>query len=353
MFQEYVSFIALVGGLFVVAGGIHIEVPGRAGPLANPGFLLAGAVLANVLGTTGAAMLLIRPWLRLNDGRARAYHLIFFIFIVANVGGCLTPVGDPPLLLGYLQGVPFWWVARHCWPMWAAGVGLLLAIFYGVDQWHQLRRPILPPPAKSGNSGRLEGKRNLFFLAVILGAVFVEHPAFLREGLMAAAAAGSYFTTKKSVRATNGFNFHPLREVAVLFAGIFATMIPVLDWLAGPAMTRLGHHATPAMLYWGSGLLSGVLDSAPAYLAAFSTLAGGADAAGLLSHQAAGLTAVSVGTVFFGAATYLGNGPNFMVKVMAEERNIPMPSLGGMVLKYTLPVLLPVLGIVWVCFFRS
>ena len=277
MFHEYVSFIALVGGLFVVAGGIHIGVPGRSGPAANAGFLLAGAVLANVLGTTGAAMLLIRPWFRLNDGRVRAYHLIFFIFIVANVGGCLTPVGDPPLLLGYLQGVPFGWVAGHCWPMWAVGVGLLLAVFYGVDRWHQLRRPVSPPPAESGNRWRLEGKRNLFFLAVILGAVWVEHPVFLREGLMAAAAAGSYFTTKKSVQAANGFTFHPLREVAVLFAGIFATMIPVLDWLAGPAMARLGDHATPGLLYWGSGLLSGVLDSAPAYLAAFSTLAGGAD----------------------------------------------------------------------------
>jgi Na+/H+ antiporter NhaD/arsenite permease-like protein len=336
----------------VVAGGIHIGVPGRSGPAANAGFLLAGAVLSNVLGTTGAAMLLIRPWLRLNHGRARAYHLIFFIFIVANVGGCLTPVGDPPLLLGYLQGVPFWWVARHCWPMWAAGVGLLLAVFYGVDRWHQLRQPA-PPPAEPGISWRLEGKRNLFFLAVILGAVFVEHPVFLREGLMAGAAAGSYYTTKKSVHAANGFNFHPLREVALLFAGIFATMIPVLDWLAGPVAERLGSHATPGLLYWGSGLLSGVLDSAPAYLAAFSTLAGGADPAGLLAHQAAGLTAVSVGTVFFGAATYLGNGPNFMVKAMAEEQNIPMPALAGMVFKYTLPVLLPVLGVVWALFFRS
>jgi Na+/H+ antiporter NhaD/arsenite permease-like protein len=240
--------------------------------------------------------------------------------------------------------------------MWAAGVGLLLAVFCAVDRWHQVRRPVPPPAAEPGNSWRLEGKRNLFFLAVILGAVFVEHPVFLREGLMAAAAAGSYFTTKKSVQAANGFTFHPLREVAVLFAGIFATMIPVLDWLAGPAMARLGSHATPGLLYWGSGLLSGVLDSAPAYLAAFSTLAGGAggaDPAGLLAHQAAGLTAVSVGTVFFGAATYLGNGPNFMVKAMAEERNVPMPSLAGMVLRYTLPVLLPVLGVVWACFFRS
>ena len=137
--HEYLSFVTLVGGLFVVSGGIHIGIKGQGSPLVNAGFLLAGAVLANVLGTTGAAMLLIRPWMRLNEARIRAYHIVFFIFIVANAGGCLTPVGDPPLFLGYLQGVPFWWVAQHCWPMWAVAVGLLLGIFYGLDTFHHRR----------------------------------------------------------------------------------------------------------------------------------------------------------------------------------------------------------------------
>jgi Na+/H+ antiporter NhaD/arsenite permease-like protein len=355
MAHEYVGFITLIGGLFVVAGGIHLQVGGRTGPLANTAFLLAGAILANLLGTTGAAMLLIRPWLRLNEGRVRAHHLIFFIFIVANVGGCLTPIGDPPLFLGYLQGVPFWWVAQYCWPMWAVAVGLLLAIFYGVDKWHHLRHPAPLSSTLPKQPWHMAGGSNLLFLAIMLGAVFVEHPPILREGLMISAAAGSYLTTRKTVHTANGFNFHPLAEVALLFAGIFATMLPALDWLTAQAPELLGNNPAPGLYYWGTGALSSLLDNAPAYLAFLSTLKGltpGSDTAALLHHHAAALTAISVGSVFFGAATYLGNGPNFMVKAIADEQKTPMPSFTGMVIKYTLPVLLPVLALVWWCFFR-
>ena len=230
--HEYVSFIALIGSLFVVSGGIHIRVKGEATPRANVIFLLMGAVTANFFGTTGAAMLLIRPWIRMNQYRVTAHHIVFFIFIVANVGGCLTPIGDPPLFLGYLQGVPFWWVAKNCWPMWATGVAILLAIFYAVDRINFVRaRRQIREKETADETWSFDGLPNLFFLAVILGAVFVSHPIFFREALMLAAALGSYFTTKKSVHEANDFNFHPILEVAVLFAGIFATMMPALDWL--------------------------------------------------------------------------------------------------------------------------
>ena len=230
--HDYLSFIMLVGSLFVVSGGIHIKVKGEATPLANVFFLFIGAVLANLLGTTGAAMLLIRPWIRMNQYRVTAHHIVFFIFIVANVGGCLTPIGDPPLFLGYLQGVPFWWVAEHCWPMWATGVGILLAIFYVVDRLNFIRAPReIRQRETAHETWKFEGLANLLFLAVILGAVFIHRPVFLREGIMLAAAAGSYFTTAQSVHEANRFHFQPIQEVAILFMGIFATMIPALDWL--------------------------------------------------------------------------------------------------------------------------
>ena len=189
MGHDYAGFIALIGSLFVVSGGIHIRVNHGATPAGNALFLLAGAILANLLGTTGASMLLIRPWIRMNQPRVRAHHVVFFIFIVSNVGGCLTPIGDPPLFLGYLNGISFWWVAVHCWPMWAVGVGALLAFFFVVDGFHYRRAP---EPARETRTPRepwrCEGLPNLIFLAVILGAVFVNHPPFAREGLMLAAA---------------------------------------------------------------------------------------------------------------------------------------------------------------------
>ena len=355
--HEYFSFIALVGSLFVVSGGIHIGVKNEATPLANVVFLLIGAVIANVLGTTGAAMLLIHPWIRMNQPRVAAHHIVFFIFIVANVGGCLTPIGDPPLFLGYLQGVPFWWVARNCWPAWLLATGLLLGIFYALDQKNFLATPrVVREPAAGRETWKLDGRANLFFLAVILGAVFVNRPPFLREGLMLAAAAGSWFTTKKSVHAANGFNFHPVQEVAVLFAGIFATMMPALAWLNQNAATVLGQNPSPGIFYWGTGALSSALDNAPTYLGFFGALHGVAGTTGteeLLASHARHVLAISLGAVFFGAATYIGNGPNFMVKAIAEQNGVKMPAFIGFIVKFSLPFLLPVLALVWLVFFRS
>jgi Na+/H+ antiporter NhaD/arsenite permease-like protein len=355
--EDYISFIMLVGSLFVVSGGIHINVRGQATPLVNVVFLFIGAVLANVLGTTGASMLLIRPWIRMNQYRVTAHHIVFFIFIVANVGGCLTPIGDPPLFLGYLQGVPFWWVAKHCWPMWVAGVSMLLAIFYMVDRLNFLRAPReIRQFETAQETWKFEGLANLFFLAVILGAVFINRPIFLREGILLAAALGSWFTTAKSVHQANRFDFHPIREVAILFIGIFITMIPALDWLDLNARSVLGARPAPGVFYFGTGILSGMLDNAPTYLSFLSALFGTSDARDigeLLDTNTLNLVAISVGAVFFGAATYIGNGPNFMVKAIADHEKIRVPTFPGFIGKFTLPFLLPVLLVVWLIFFRG
>ncbi len=355
--HEYISFIALVGSLYVVSGGIHIGVKGEATPFKNVIFLLIGAVLANVLGTTGAAMLLIRPWIRMNKYRITAHHIVFFIFIVANVGGCLTPIGDPPLFLGFLQGIPFWWVAENCWPMWLLGVGLLLAIFYFIDRKNFLRAPRAVREKETAHeTWHIEGLPNLFFLAVILVAVFVAKPLFLREILMLAAAAGSYFTTRKSVHAANHFNFHPIQEVAVLFAGIFTTMMPALAWLDRGSQSLLGQNPAPGIFFWGTGVLSSALDNAPTYLGFLRALhgtAGAEDIHGLLATHTHHVLAISIGAVFFGAATYIGNGPNFMVKAIAEQNQVRMPSFVEFILKFSLPFLLPVLIIVWSIFFQG
>ena len=355
--HDYVSFIVLIGSLFVVSGGIHIRVKGEATPLANVVFLFVGAVVANFLGTTGASMLLIRPWIRMNKYRVTAHHIVFFIFIISNVGGCLTPIGDPPLFLGYLQGVPFWWVAEHCWPMWATGMGLLLVMFYVVDRANFGRAPREIRKMETGHEiWKFDGLMNLAFLAVILGAVFINRPLLLREAVMLAAAFGSYFTTEKSVHDANRFDFHPIREVAILFIGIFATMIPALDWLGANAHELLGQNPAPEVFYWGAGALSSALDNAPTYLGFLNALFGTSGAGGigeLLSQHALSLVAISVSAVFFGAATYIGNGPNFMVKAIADHEKIRTPTFPGFILKFTLPFLLPVLAAIWLIFFRG
>lgn len=409
--HEYLSFIALIGSLFVVSGGIHINVKGEASPTVNVVFLLIGAVIANLLGTTGASMLLIRPWIRMNKYRITAHHIVFFIFIVSNVGGCLTPIGDPPLFLGYLYGIPFWWVAEHCLPMWAMGIGILLAMFYVVDRINFNKAPRAVRQKETAHEEwRFEGLSNVFFLAVILFSVFVNRPVFLRELLMVGAAVGSYFTTKKQVHESNHFNFHPIKEVAILFVGIFATMMPALDWLAGNAKELLGSGPAAGVFYWGAGSLSSVLDNAPTYLsflsASFGSFVNHDIVAQVQAHIASGavdlnhlagpgaeqvrqtlaalqkyhndhvlaktvstqeievcfllgnaafnkyILAISIGAVFFGAGTYIGNGPNFMVKSIADHAKVPTPTFLNYFWKFTLPFLLPMLVIVWLVFFR-
>jgi len=360
--HEYLSFIILIGSLFVVAGGIHLTVKGEATPWENVRFLLIGGLAANLLGTTGVSMLLIRPWIRMNRHRVGPHHIVFFIFIVSNVGGCLTPIGDPPLFLGYLKGVPFWWVAQHAWPMWLTGLTMLLVIFFIVDRLNYRRvSNYMKSVAEAPDTYQFAGLHNLLFLGVIIGAVFVNKPAFLREILMLAAAAGSWMTTRRTIHESNAFNFHPIKEVIILFAGIFATMMPALDWLEANASTyadKLGGF-TPGLFYWGSGILSSVLDNAPTYLSFLSAASGETvnDPAGIAALTAdptfSGLLiAISIGSVFFGANTYIGNGPNFMVKAIADQQMVETPSFLGYIFRFTLPVMLPVLVVVWLLFFR-
>ena len=360
--HDYVSFIALVGSLFVVAGGIHIRVSGgESKPWMNCVFLIIGAVLANIIGTTGASMLLIRPWIRMNKYRFTSLHTVFFIFIISNVAGALTPIGDPPLFLGYLQGVPFWWVMEHCWKIWLVAIFALLAAFYFLDRLNFLKAPrkIRELETARHEVWKIEGLHNLVFLALILGAVFVSEPVGLREALMLAAALGSYFTTKKPVHEANEFNFGPIREVAWLFLGIFATMVPALDYLQ--------HHAgslgirEPVHFFWCSGLLSGVLDNAPTYLtflaAAFGlhdlSLGNPAHMAQFRAQHGAFLAAVSMGSVFFGAMTYIGNGPNLMVKAIVDQSKVHTPNFFTYVLRFSLPFLVPVFVLVTRLFFTK
>jgi len=359
---DYFSFICLVGTLFVVAGGVHLKVKGEATPLANVVFLLLGAVIANVIGTTGASMVLIRPWVRMNKIRSSPYHVVFFIFIVSNVGGALTPVGDPPLFLGYLRGVPFFWLIQHVMLQWLVTVGAILAAFYVFDRrsFHRMPRRLQADVETHPETWRFDGAVNVLLLLVIIAAVFLPDRNFLREGTMLLAAVASLLVTPKQVHEENQFSFGPIKEVAVLFAGIFATMLPALDYLAmhGPSF----HIVQPLQYYFASGALSSVLDNAPTY-AAFFQLAQTTAAAQLpqafaaAPHDVAGMTAVllaqrplyvigvSLGSVFFGAMTYIGNGPNFMVKAIAHDAGVHCPTFLGYIFKYSLPILLPILAL--------
>ncbi len=354
--REYVSFIALIGSLFIVASGIRIETMRPATPGVNALFLLIGAALANVIGTTGAAMLLIRPWIGMNKRRVTGYHVVFFIFIVANVGGCLTPIGDPPLFLGFLKGVPFWWPLAHLWPAWLVGVGGLIGVFFLIDRRNFLRAPVEVREAKRGAHGwRFEGMHNLLFLGMILAGVFL--PFGARETLLLLAAACSWMMTPNSIHSANNFNLAPLKEVAWLFLGLFLTMTPALQWLEMHA-AELGLRG-PMQFYWLTGALSGVLDNAPTYLAFLATAAGlaglnidtPADVVRLVAERERFVVAISLGAVFFGAMTYIGNGPNFMVKTIAQQQRVETPGFLGYLVRFALPILGPLLVLIGLLFF--
>jgi Na+/H+ antiporter NhaD/arsenite permease-like protein len=358
--HEYFSFICLIGSLFVVAGGIHLKMKGESTPVENIVFLTVGALITNLIGTTGASMLLIRPWIRMNKYRITAFHIVFFIFIISNCGGALTPIGDPPLFLGYLRGVPFFWLVEHAMLPWLVCVGLLLAAFYAYDRanFAKVPKPVQAHAAEP-DTWRFDGGINVLFLLVIVGAVFLPEITFLREGVMIAAAVASYKITPRLVHEENHFNFGPIKEVAWLFIGIFLTMMPALDYL-GQHGREFGF-THPLQYYFSTGLLSAVLDNAPTYLnflklaEASLTAPGTSETAGvaaLLAQAPSFVVAVSLGAVFFGAMTYIGNGPNFMVKSIAESANVKVPTFFGYVFKYSLPVLLPILAVVGWLFVR-
>jgi Na+/H+ antiporter NhaD/arsenite permease-like protein len=364
--HEYAAFIILLGALFVISGGIVVRGTLAGTPGLNVALFGVGAALASLIGTTGASMVLIRPLLRANSVRQRKAHVVvFFIFVVSNAGGLLTPLGDPPLFLGFLRGVPFLWTLR-LWPVWLLVNGLLLAVFYVVDSTIFRREDVATPgdldeiALKHQVPLHIAGKRNFFFLAGVVVALLASGawglPPGVQEGGMLLMAALSWFWTPMALRKENGFSWGPIVEVAVLFAGIFATMVPALQILNARG-AEFGLYK-PWHFFWASGSLSSFLDNAPTYLTFTAAASGllGTDAANLAqllaTQRGTGLLyAVSAGSVLMGANTYIGNGPNFMVRAIAEGGGVRMPSFFGY-MAWSGAILLPIFGVVTFVFFR-
>jgi len=360
--EDYAGFIVLVGSLYIVSGGIVIEIERSATPLSNCVLLLLGAILSNVVGTTGASMLLIRPYLRMNRGRLRPYHVIFFIFLVSNIGGLLAPVGNPPLFLGYLNGVPFWWTLDRCRWIWLAAVSMLLLVFFVRDVFCYSKTQPISSTDRTGPAVGILGVHHLLFMVAIVWAVFLPGMFELgwttkvllsREVIMTVAAIASLLLTPQSIHQRNDFSPKPLIEVAILFLGIFSTMAAALAWLDANA-SRL-QLQTPGQFFFAAGGLSSILDNAPTYLSFFHIVldkSPGRDVHLLLSDPqlSRNLVAISVGAVLFGACTYIGNGPNFMVKSIAERSGLKMPHFIEYIYGYTLAILLPVFVIIWLVF---
>jgi len=349
MAGDYISFIVLLTGLYVIAGGVLLRGDLEATPLVNTGFLATGSLLASLVGTTGASMLLIRPLLQTNRERARVTHtVVFFIFLVSNIGGMLTPLGDPPLFLGYLQGVPFAWTLR-LWLPWLTMTASLLLLYYVWDTRHHAHetREALQRDHTQIEPLRIRGALNgLWLVGVVAAVAFLHEP--VRELAILALAGISLWRTPKAIRRANQFTATPMVEVAVLFLGIFLTMIPALELLhvrGGELGVR-----EPWQFFWATGTLSSFLDNAPTYLtflALGQSLGLPAEVVGM-PHVI--LAAVSVGAVAMGANTYIGNAPNFMVKAIAEAAGVRMPSFFGY-MAYSGAVLLPLFVIVTILFF--
>ena len=375
---EYFSFVALLTALYVVGGSIYLNIGLQATPTRNVLLLLAGSVLSSLIGTTGASLLLIRPFIRLNDNRAQPYQIVFFIFLVSNVGGLLTPLGDPPLFIGYLRGVPFFWTTWHLLLPWLVATGLLLTLF-----WFRDRRNPYPSRFSRNERRRIRregslplfdfnGRTNLLWLALVLVSVFLDpqrqpwvpalniagtHVSFLREVMQLLAAWGCYRTASRKALSANHFTFGPILEVVFLFFGIFLTMMPALQLAAHVAAEpAVAATLTPTSLYWLTGLLSAFLDNAPTYASFVSLSMAGhglsisqAEAVQAFASNPATLPllrAISAGAVLFGAMTYIGNGPNFLVRSIARKEGVEMPYFFQYIGRYAIPYLLPVLAVV-------
>jgi len=355
---EYLSFIVLLFALYTVAGGILVTGDIRGTPATNTGILALGTIIASVVGTTGAAMILVRPLIRANRTRPHNMHvLIFFIILVANIGGALSPLGDPPLFVGFLRGVDFFWTTRNIWPQTLLVAGLLLAIFAVIDLWHFRAEPSVKEVAR-GEPVRVRGLVNVVLIGAIVATMLIsanwkpgvafnvvgttlELENLMRDAVLLVIAGLSVMLTPDEHREANGFNWEPIREVAKLFAAIFTAIVPVVAMLdAGHngafgwvlnAVTSPGGAPREVAYFWSTGLMSAFLDNAPTYLLFFE-LAGG-DAKMMMGELAGTLAAISMGAVYMGALTYIGNAPNFMVAAIASERGIKMPSFFGYTLR--------------------
>ena len=378
LLAEYIPFVILLTALFAVSGGIYIKGNLHGSPLLNTSILAIGAVAASFMGTTGASMLLIRPLIRANDNRQHKMHVfVFFIFIVSNAGGSLTPLGDPPLFLGFLKGVDFFWTAKYIFPETLFVVGSLLAIFYAMDfyYYHKREEVLKFDPTPDSKSIGFDGKANFILLFGVMGLVLMSGtwkpgvnfniagtdvglPGIVRDVGLIIITLISLKTTARSVHEANQFSWGPMAEVAKLFAGIFLTIIPVIAMLKagidGPfgaivaSVTRADGTPSPLAYFWATGALSSFLDNAPTYLVFFN-LAGG-DPQALMTTYASTLAAISAGAVFMGANSYIGNAPNLMVKAIVEDRGVKMPSFFGYI-AWAACILLPLLAIMgWIWF---
>jgi Na+/H+ antiporter NhaD/arsenite permease-like protein len=377
-FAEYIPFIILLTALFTVAGGIFVRGNLHGSPGLNTGLLAIGAVLASFMGTTGASMLLIRPLIRANDNRKHQAHVVvFFIFIVSNAGGALTPLGDPPLFLGFLKGVDFFWTVTHLWGHTLFLIGVLLAMFYAIDAWYYHRREEVRPVDPTPDTKRLgfDGSVNFALLGVVVFLVLLSGlwkssvvfniagtevglPGIVRDIGLIIVTFVSLKITPSSAHESNQFGWGPMQEVAKLFAAIFLTIIPVIAMLKagvnGPfgavvnAVTNADGTPNPAMYFWATGALSSFLDNAPTYLVFFNTAGG--DPQVLMNALAPTLVAISAGAVFMGANTYIGNAPNLMVKAIAEDRGVKMPSFFGY-MAWSFGILVPLFALMtWIWF---
>ncbi|HRM00753.1 MAG TPA: sodium:proton antiporter [Acidovorax sp.] len=379
LLAEYIPFVILLTALFTTAGGIYIRGNLHGSPGLNIAILAIGAVLASFMGTTGASMLLIRPLIRANDNRKHVAHVVvFFIFIVSNAGGSLTPLGDPPLFLGFLKGVDFFWTVSHIFQETLFLVGVLLVLFFLLDSWYYRRREevLKQDPTPDSRGIGFDGKVNFVLLGVVVAFVLLSGfwkspvvfniagtdvglPGIVRDAGLIVVTLVSLWLTPKQVHEDNQFNWAPMQEVAKLFAGIFLTIIPVIAMLKagvnGPfgaivsAVTRPDGSPDPAMYFWATGVLSSFLDNAPTYLVFFNTAGG--DAAVLMTTLAPTLAAISAGAVFMGANTYIGNAPNLMVKAIAEDRGVKMPSFFGYML-WSCGILVPLFVVMTFVWFR-
>jgi Na+/H+ antiporter NhaD/arsenite permease-like protein len=379
---DYIPFIILLWSLFTVSGGIMIKGAFAGKPSTNLGMLAVGTVLASFIGTTGAAMLMIRPILRSNQQRKHKVHIIVFcIFLVANIGGSLTPLGDPPLFLGFLHGVHFFWTMK-LFPIAGVLSLFLLGIFFVMDTYYYKKeKGIHVEENVSKEPFAIAGWHNFFFLLGIIGAVLfsgivnlgtltvlghihVAIGSLVRDCVLILMGFLSIKTTSRAIRTDNGFTWGPIKEVAILFAGIFVTIIPALDILKagldGSLGFIIGAVKEPWQYFWVSGGLSSFLDNAPTYLTFFNTALGQffsgmpelSGVAGLMSSKVSYLMAISAGSVFMGANSYIGNAPNFMVKFIAEENGVMMPSFFGYIFKYSLAILIPSFILITFIFFR-
>lgn len=375
---EYIPFIILLTALFTVAGGIFVRGNLHGSPALNTGLLGIGAVLASFMGTTGASMLLIRPLIRANDNRKHQVHVVvFFIFIVSNIGGSLTPLGDPPLFLGFLKGVDFFWTMTHIWGETLFMLVTLLGLFFLIDWWLYRSREETQPVDPTPDTERIgfDGAKNFLLLGVVVALVLMSGlwkspvvfdvwgtevglPGLLRDAGLIAVTLVSLRITPASVHQSNQFAWGPMQEVAKLFAAIFLTIIPVIAMLKagvdGPfgavvrAVTNADGSPNPAMYFWATGVLSSFLDNAPTYLVFFNTAGG--DPQVLMNALGPTLAAISAGAVFMGANTYIGNAPNLMVKAIAEDRGVRMPSFFGYML-WSVGILVPLFVLItWIWF---